>query len=390
MSTNTFQSALNISNLTSVKEKRYFPVILIFSILGWLGLALTIIGPVYVILIGLFVWLANGLLVAALRSEAVQVNQSQLPGLNRSYEEVCAMLGVKDPPHLYVLQAGGALNAFATRHCGREFVVLYSDMLEAFGEDSAEVKFILGHELGHIQRRHILKNLLTLPGRLLPILGNAYMRACESTCDRYGFYAADNPDASVRAMMALAGGKEQGKTMEPAVFASQYRMDRGFFISWYELSSGYPTLSHRVADLLALKNGRGPVSAPRNPLSYIFGLFTLGGNYGGGANTLVTVVVIGMLAAMAIPAFSKVREASEQQMCLNNQRIIESAATEYLLENDEAPGLWEDFIGPGKILADIPVCPAGGEYNLSFVEGEEGPEPACECAVHGDLTSYSY
>ena len=68
------------------------------------------------------------------------------------------------------MQAGGILNAFATRFAARDFVVLYSDILEAYGVDSGEIRFLLGHEIGHIRSKHILKNMILLPGLLLPLL----------------------------------------------------------------------------------------------------------------------------------------------------------------------------------------------------------------------------
>lgn len=374
---------LDPTNLTHPKEQRYYSLIVVFSVLCWIVVAVTIVGIVYALLIGLFLWLANGLLVAALRAEAVRINPSQLPAMHRSLEEICGKLGMRQVPELYLLQSGGMLNAFATRHSGRDFIVIYSDFLEAFGADADEMKFVLGHELGHIQRKHILKNILLLPGLLLPLLGNAYRRACESTCDRYGYFAAANPAAAIRAMMTLAGGREQGRNLQPEVFAQQYERDRGFFVSWHELISGYPTLSRRVADLLALQQGRQPVAAPRHPLSYLFGMFSIGGGYGGSTNLLMTVIVIGLLAAMAIPAFQRVRMTSEGKICGNNQRMLEAACSTYLVENGQMPQFWEDFVGEGKSVPAMPVCPKGGEYGISFSEDDGNAIPEANCSVHG-------
>jgi type IV pilus assembly protein PilA len=41
---------------------------------------------------------------------------------------------------------------------------------------------------------------------------------------------------------------------------------------------------------------------------------------------MIVVVIIGLLAAMAIPAFNKVRETSQDKAVLNNLREIASAA----------------------------------------------------------------
>jgi type IV pilus assembly protein PilA len=47
---------------------------------------------------------------------------------------------------------------------------------------------------------------------------------------------------------------------------------------------------------------------------------------------MIVVVIIGLLAAMAIPAFSKVRASARQKAITNNLRQIGSAAQQYMLE----------------------------------------------------------
>ena len=51
---------------------------------------------------------------------------------------------------------------------------------------------------------------------------------------------------------------------------------------------------------------------------------------------MIVVVIIGLLAAMAIPAFQKVRASSQDNAVLNNLRQIAQAANTYLLENGVA------------------------------------------------------
>ena len=47
---------------------------------------------------------------------------------------------------------------------------------------------------------------------------------------------------------------------------------------------------------------------------------------------MIVVVIIGLLAAMAIPAFQKVRQASQDKAVLNNARQMSAAADQYYLE----------------------------------------------------------
>ncbi len=48
---------------------------------------------------------------------------------------------------------------------------------------------------------------------------------------------------------------------------------------------------------------------------------------------MIVVVIIGLLAAMAIPAFQKVRVSSQDKAVLNNLRQLGAAADQYFLEN---------------------------------------------------------
>ncbi len=374
---------LSAQNLTVEKENTYFVLVLIVSILVWGALAISIIGLFYVALIGFFLWLGNGLLTAHLRAEAVRVGPDQLPELDAVFKDVCTQLGLRTPPALYVLQSGGLLNAFATRFSGRNFVVVYSEFLDALGPNSPEMRFILGHEIGHIQSGHILKHMLLGPGLFCPLLGPAYRRAWETSCDRYGAFAAQDVSAALRAMLVLGGGREHGRKLNAAAFAGQYGDERGFFISLHELTSTYPTLSRRVTDLMALSDGRAVRKASRNPFAYLFALFVPGGSTGssGPMGLMLIVVIIGLMAAMAIPAFQKVRQASMAKACMNNERLLVSALDQYRLEHDAGAKGWSDIVGPNKLLATMPKCPSGGTYTASYSE-THGYNVRCSIPAH--------
>jgi type IV pilus assembly protein PilA len=48
---------------------------------------------------------------------------------------------------------------------------------------------------------------------------------------------------------------------------------------------------------------------------------------------MIVVVIIGLLAAMAIPAFQSVRQTSTEKSALNDLRQIAAGADQYFLEN---------------------------------------------------------
>ena len=372
---------LTPGTLTHPKEQTYFIFVVIVSVLVWLILTVTIFGLIYAAIFAVFLWLGNGLMVASLRSEAVKVDERQMPELDLAFREVCARLGMTRVPALYVVQAGGALNAFAARHAGRDFVVVFSDFLDALGANSPEMKFILGHELGHIKSRHVSKQIFLAPGLFMPLLGPAYRRSWESSCDRYGAFGAADVDSAVRAMLTLTGGRECGRRLNAEAFASQHQEERGFFVSLHELVSTYPTLSRRVTDLIALKGSSLAPAPSRNPLAYFIALFMPGGQTAAPVSALIFILVIGMVAAMAIPAVMKVRQTSIYKNCLNNLHQLDSAKEVYVVDNNKSPAELSDLVGAGKYVATMPVCPAGGDYQL--VVGDTPDKTHVICTVHG-------
>jgi len=255
---------LTEQNLVHPREGTYFVALLVFSCLLWLCL---LFGILFIPFVALTVWCIHGLLIARLRSESVRITPEQFPELHATFVEVSQKLGLKEVPELYVLQAGGFLNAFATRFTGRNFVVIYSSMVEILGASGPLIKFLMGHEIGHIHRKHLIKKLVLAPGTLVPLLYQAYHRACESTCDRYGALASDDLNASMQALTVLASGRT-AEHVNTGHFAVQHFHERGFFVSWHELASTYPTLSQRVAQILGFHDAQYAQKPARHPLAY--------------------------------------------------------------------------------------------------------------------------
>jgi type IV pilus assembly protein PilA len=61
---------------------------------------------------------------------------------------------------------------------------------------------------------------------------------------------------------------------------------------------------------------------------------------------MIVVVIIGLLAAMAIPAFQKVRTNSQDKAVLNNARQLSAGADQYYLENGVSTVTLSDLLGP--------------------------------------------
>ncbi|WP_279402044.1 M48 family metallopeptidase [Piscibacillus salipiscarius] len=192
-------------------------------------------------------FIINGLFIANIRNNGVKVTEKQFPKIAHRTREIANNMGLIKVPDVFIIQSGGLLNAFATKFFGRNFVVLYSDIVEIIEQgNDEELEFIIAHELAHVKRRHVTKNTLLLPAMYTPFLGKAYSRACEYTCDRMAAIYTGNINASINALMILASGKYLYDQVNLEEYISQQRMEGGFFIWLSHITSTHPPLPHRI------------------------------------------------------------------------------------------------------------------------------------------------
>src|SRR6476619_2078146 len=83
---------------------------------------------------------------------------------------------------------------------------------------------------------------------------------------------------------------------------------------------------------------------------------------------MIVVVIIGLLAAMAIPAFQKVRQASQDKAVLNNARQLSAAADQYYLEYGGSTVDRTMLLGPSNYVKSLNTV-AGETYPTSFTTG---------------------
>lgn len=83
---------------------------------------------------------------------------------------------------------------------------------------------------------------------------------------------------------------------------------------------------------------------------------------------MIVVVIIGLLAAMAIPAFQKVRSASQDKTVLNNVRQLAAAADQYFLENGVSTVVATDLIGSTNYVKNMNTV-AKETYPTNFTQG---------------------
>ena len=83
---------------------------------------------------------------------------------------------------------------------------------------------------------------------------------------------------------------------------------------------------------------------------------------------MIVVVIIGLLAAMAIPAFQKVRQSSQDKAVLNNARQLSAAADQYFLENGVSTVASTDLIGSSNYVKAVNTV-AAETYPDNFTQG---------------------
>lgn len=200
----------------------------------------------YVVLIFLFLFFRFGILIGHLKGNAIKLSKNQFPDIYQIAVKQAELLGLKTVPSIYIMQSGGVLNAFAARFLGRNYIVLYSEIVEtAYDQDKTILEFIIGHELGHIKRNHMLKNLILMPSYLIPFLGAAYSRACEYTCDSIGHVLS--PMGARGGLLVLASGRSIYKKVNLNEYLRQDYSEDGFWKWFAERVASHPNLTKRLA-----------------------------------------------------------------------------------------------------------------------------------------------
>jgi Zn-dependent protease with chaperone function len=151
-------------------------------------------------------------------ASSVRASEQQFPELYQSLLDGCYILDLPTVPELFISQ-DPTVNAMALG-ADKPFMVITTGMVDLM--DPEEIRFVIGHELGHVLSGHavyrtMLYHLLNLVSRIawLPIVLPArgviwaleeWYRKSELSCDRAGLLAGQDVEAARRALMKTAGG----------------------------------------------------------------------------------------------------------------------------------------------------------------------------------------
>ena len=152
-------------------------------------------------------------------ASSVRASEEQFPQLYRAMLDGAYILDLPKVPELFISQ-NPLVNAM-TLGTDKPFIVITTGMVDLF--DAEEIRFAIGHELGHVLSGHavyrtMLYHLINLASRLAfvpfawlglkPIIWGLeeWYRKSELSCDRAGLLAGQDVEAARRALLKTAGG----------------------------------------------------------------------------------------------------------------------------------------------------------------------------------------
>ena len=226
---------LPAENRNTLDTLSYLPLLILFPI-GFFALFLVTTGRAY----------------GKHRADGVRITPEQFPEVYAIWKDLAETLGMQRTPELYSINGNGLINAFASCVPGfRYFSVVYSDILEAClrNEDWDALRFILGHEMGHMRLGHVRwwYSMLTMLGNIPPlsfVIGLPMSRAREYGCDRIGHAVAQ--DETYGALLMLTAGKRLYNQIDRNAHIAETVAQGGFWITIHNLTVGHPILAWRI------------------------------------------------------------------------------------------------------------------------------------------------
>jgi Zn-dependent protease with chaperone function len=177
-------------------------------------------------------WNERGFRLAYLAG-SIRVDHRQYPRVYQRFTEAAAAIDIAELPELYVSQ-DPIINGSAIG-LDKPFIVITTGAVERLDDD--ELRAVLGHELGHVRSGHSVyrtimmiltrwaASLSWLPVGALALRGIIaamfeWWRKAELSADRAGLLAGQDPAASLRVLMKLAGGGDLSQ-IDTAAFLEQ-------------------------------------------------------------------------------------------------------------------------------------------------------------------------
>ena len=101
---------------------------------------------------------------------------------------------------------------------------------------------------------------------------------------------------------------------------------------------------------------------------------------------VIVLVIIGILAAAAVPKFINMNDQAKAVACKENQAVVEMAcslyyANEAIYERSaQYPPALSDLVP--IFLEEVPVCPSGGDYTTNYIQATGKTACSSGIAIH--------
>ncbi len=185
---------------------------LVILVIALTATATVCLSAVFVLAMLLISYLVTRSQHQALMANGRQVTPRSTPGLHAIVEESARRLQ-PGPVQVFVVPSR-TMNAYTFGLSSPKTVVLHAPLLQAM--DGDELRFVVGHEMGHVSLGHTWLNSLVggLAGIPSPFFASALLalaflwwnRACEFSADRAGLLACGDLRKAVSALVKLAAG----------------------------------------------------------------------------------------------------------------------------------------------------------------------------------------
>jgi len=189
---------------------------------------------------------------AGVRGTAVQLSPHQYPELYGTAQDFAQQLGLRRRPDIFLANGNGALNAFAAQATGHDYVVLSNELLANLYQNNQDgLRFILGHEMGHIRLHHVALwyQIAVAYSERIPLLGPALSRLREYSSDGCGAYLAPNGSTG---LVLLASGRYTERDVDVDELLRQGKALRGFWVGLAQLPRSHPFTVRRLERLHTL------------------------------------------------------------------------------------------------------------------------------------------
>jgi len=189
---------------------------------------------------------------AGIRGTAVQLSPHQYPELYRTAQDFAEQLGLRRRPDIFLANGNGALNAFAAQATGHDYIVLSNELFANLYENNRHgLRFILGHEMGHIRLHHVALwyQIAVAYSERIPLLGPALSRLREYSSDGCGAYLSPNGSTG---LVLLASGRYTERDVDVDELLRQGKALRGFWVGLAQLPRSHPFTVRRLERLHSL------------------------------------------------------------------------------------------------------------------------------------------